>query len=322
MKKDAVNRIVVEGYLKDNTLATATSKDGVEYISGNITVATVDGMEYTLRYYSSKLKKDGTENKNYASLANALPSKTTTCAHLLETGSVRTFEEAKVSSSLVRCTGEMREEFWKGRDGDIHTMIRLRGISVRILAGKESFNPKAEFTLDAYIETLRPEVDKEGDETGRALIEAVVPLYGGSASKMTLVGSPDNGVSDFILSNWTAGNTYLMRGDLVKLRKETIQAAPAVASFGKKEEPRKVVEFIDERVITGGNVDPYDEENTFTREEITEMLVKRDEEMASEMAKEVPAARATGTQFGATDGATRPAPAATKKATAFDDIDF
>ena len=45
MKTDAVNRIVVEGYLKDNTLATATSKDGVEYISGNITVATVDGME-------------------------------------------------------------------------------------------------------------------------------------------------------------------------------------------------------------------------------------------------------------------------------------
>ena len=322
MKKDAVNRIVVEGYLKDNTLATATSKDGAEYISGNITVATVDGMEYTLRYYSSKLKKDGTENKNYASLANALPSKTTTCAHLLETGSVRTFEEAKVSSSLVRCTGEMREEFWKGRDGDIHTMIRLRGISVRILAGKESFNPKAEFTLDAYIESLRPEVDKEGDETGRALIEAVVPLYGGSASKMTLVGSPDNGVSDFILSNWTAGNTYLMRGDLVKLRKETIQAAPAVASFGKKEEPRKVVEFIDERVITGGNVDPYDEENTFTREEITEMLVKRDEEMERTKAQEVPAARATGTQFGTTGGATRPAPAATKKATAFDDIDF
>ena len=322
MKKDAVNRIVVEGYLKDNTLATATSKDGAEYISGNITVATVDGMEYTLRYYSSKLKKDGTENKNYASLANALPSKTTTCAHLLETGSVRTFEEAKVSSSLVRCTGEMREEFWKGRDGDIHTMIRLRGISVRILAGKESFNPKAEFTLDAYIESLRPEVDKEGDETGRALIEAVVPLYGGSASKMTLVGSPDNGVSDFILSNWTAGNTYLMRGDLVKLRKETVQAAPAVASFGKKEEPRKVVEFIDERVITGGNVDPYDEENTFTREEITEMLVKRDEEMERTKAQEVPAARATGTQFGTTGGATRPAPAATKKATAFDDIDF
>lgn len=322
MKTDAVNRIVVEGYLKDNTLATGTDKDGKEYISGNITVATVDGMEYTLKYRSSKLKKDGTENKIYASLANALPSKTTTCAHLLETGSVRTFEEAKVSSSLVRCTGEMREEFWKGRDGDIHTVIRLRGISVKILAGKESFNPKAEFTLDAYIETLRPEVDKEGDETGRALIEAVVPLYGGSASKITLVGSPDNGVSDFILSNWTAGNTYLMRGDLVKLRKETVRATPAVASFGKKEEPPKVVEFIDERVITGGNVDPYDEENTFTREEITEMLVKRDEEMASEMAKEVPAARATGTQFGATGGATRPTPAATKKATAFDDIDF
>ena len=112
-----------------------------------------------------------------------------------------------------------------------------------------------------------------------------------------------------------------MGGDLVKLRKETIQVAPAVASFGKKEEPRKVVEFIDERVITGGNVDPYDEENTFTREEITEMLVKRDEEMERTKAQEVPAARATGTQFGTT-GATRPAPTAPKKATVFDDIDF
>lgn len=315
------NRIVVEGYLKDNTLDVATGKQG-DYIGGNITVATTDGMEYTLRYYSAKLKKDGTENKMYSSLLEAQKSKTTTCAHLLETGAARSMEEAKRSATLVRCTGEMREDFWKGKDGEIHTAVRLRGISIRLLAGVDSFKPKAEFKVDAYLAGVRPEIKNE-EETGRAVVEAILPTYGGGASKINFIAPQENGIADYILGNFVVGGTYSIWGDLVKLRKETVQETPAVASFGRKEEPRVTVEFIDERIIVGGATMPYEEDDKryMSQKEMTERLVKREEEM--EEVKKATAPEGRGSFGAPSNGAPqRPAPAATADNSRFQNIDF
>lgn len=324
---DSRNFVRIEGYLKENTLALGRSKNTHEEIlSGSVTIMVSENEEYRLFYYTNRYKKlrpgetEREENRIYKDLVKLLPDKTTSFAKVLEVNKGATFESVKNSLTKVTATAKFEERFFKDRTDAVRAQNDVRGIS--LFADSKEFNPRSYFELDGFVTAVRNEKDKEGEETGRVIVEMGIVAFDGRTHKISFVSaSPEVAAA---LNDFAVNETYTIRGHLSRLRKTTtVQAVPTTGSFGEEARPQTVTEFIDERVITGGNTTPLQGEKAISLEDIKKGLVLRSEEMqrveASDNSKKstltvsAPTAKASG-DFGA--------PAAPSVAGKYDDIDF
>ena len=101
---------------------------------------------------------------------------------------------------------------------------------------------------------VREEIKNE-EETGRAILETMIPLYGGKLVPFEFVVAEDG--ADYVMDNYEKGNTVEIKGNIVNYQKvETFEKEMAFGSNKKETKTTTVREYL----VTGGT-EPYEEDN-------------------------------------------------------------
>lgn len=260
MAKESRNYVKIVGYLKDNTLALGKSKTGEDIISGSLTVLTDDNMEFRLFYYSKrwvKMRPGDTQQKEniyYKNLSALLPEKTTFLSNVLLSDPSATADSAKKDLTRVTCIGAFEERFWKGKSDELNSMIDIRGREARIFTGTDKGLKSTYFSVEPYVQSVRNEMDKNGEETGRVILTGILTDYFGTAHKITFIANNPQIAS--AMSYFELNNTYPMHGYLSKTKRVYVRGGVSSHAFGDAAEGKETIEFVDERIVSGGDTKP------------------------------------------------------------------
>ena len=270
--RQADNKVRIEGILREINL-----KEENDIISGEIIIATDVVSEHSVSVYVARLTKDKKENRAYKGIKTVM-TEYVSIAALVKDG--KTMEEAAALATKVR-TGNAtlgRNEFYA--NDELVSRPRIASNFFNRIDDEKTFEPKAEFELECYFEKIRKEV-KDGEETGRLLIDVIIPLYGGRVIPMELVAADD--VADYISSNYETKRTGSVWGDIVNIAERIVTKK---SGFGKDKEEVKT-NYTRELVITGGSEEQYDEdsEKAYTTAQIKEAWKVRETETLPELLK-------------------------------------
>lgn len=258
--KQADAIVTVEGILAEKKLEAVKTPDGKDVIRGSLVVKVDDTHMITLNVYVGKLTNAGTENRAYSGMLTVMNE----YKSIAEVG----IEEA----TKIRCrTGSLQPNTYIDRaTGEVRTNVRYSASFVNRVdeSSAKGFVPQATFEVEGYINSLRDEVDKTGEPTGRLILSLLVPTYK-MIEPLELIISEEN-ASDFE-SNFEIGQTAKFFGTLennVIVRERTVCMAFGTAA------PREEYDYIDERIVTGASK-PYGEEQAYTQEAIKAAMTER-----------------------------------------------
>ncbi|WP_310876980.1 hypothetical protein [Priestia megaterium] len=256
------NTVEITGVLAENRLEYYTSQDKKNYIRGQFDIKTGENESHTVRVFSSELKKDGKPSAGYKGFETVMN----------EYKSIQDVGEAEATKIMVR-SGTLEMNDYKGGDGMVRSFPQISTFSVSRPKSEVDAQPKAELTIEGYIQSIAPETDREGEETGRLKLKLVVGLYGGAVAPFEFI-APAGDIAEHIESNWEVGQTVTVFADIVN-RVET-KVIKKEVSFGKPKE-KTVTNTTREYVITGGS-EPYDTDDAkvYSTEAIKAALAERE----------------------------------------------
>ena len=322
--RQVVNKVTIEGYLRENNLELVRDKTGEEVIRGSLIIAIDDVRSCRVQFYVNKYKAlragetTKQENKSFAKLVEVLPGNTMSVASLMKDNASMDFETAKLSATKMWAFASLQEYLRKDEKGEVISSTTIRGISAGVKTESENhpFEPHATFEVEMYIESKRPEM-KDGEETGRIVLVGLVPEYDDSVSRIEFVTETGD-ATDYIEENYEVGQTVKVYGNVintfVRIEKEV-----AGGTFGRTLEPQYETKFTQEREIFGGTATPLDEDDELglKKEEIKKALTLRQQKINELPDKEQPAATSDAKR-----GFADSAPAAPKKKFTFDSGNF
>ena len=149
----------------------------------------------------------------------------------------------------VRVNGDIN--LYRSQNGNDVVSYKSNFFS-RVVEFDDTNTPCAEFEVEMFISSILPEMDKEGEETGRLIVSGWVPTYNG-IEPIKLIA--DEEVASAVDSTFEPGQTVTFYGNIVNSRVETITEIPV--AIGK---PRREVKvsYKNELVITGAS-EAYEE---------------------------------------------------------------
>lgn len=261
--RQAENKVFIEGILSENNLEVKEydkkMPDGttrkMKGIMGTLTIKVPFEDKDVIvkpKYFISQYKNDGNSNPVFERMAKTMESLVSIAASNEE------------EASRVRVSGaNLKENMYVGRDGEVRTGVPQISASFCDIVKKEDFKPAASFTLEFVVGQIQEEVDKEGIETGRVKVIAIIPSYGDKVDVLPLYSGNAN-VKDAISQYWDINNTVSAKGRL-DFTVETITKTIEMA-FGDSEE-RTYTNTKNAIVITGGS-EPLDGEKEYERTDI------------------------------------------------------
>lgn len=290
MAEKSKSPVVIEGYLKENTLKKGVKQDTREpIISGSLTLACEDNNEFKIFFYAKKYKnKQPGEttpavNKVYTNLAELTDEVTTSFAKILKINPNATFNSVKSEITAVTVYGNIEENFFVNRDGDVASTVRVRGSMAFKKENTVGFVPKAKFSVKAFVERVYRQKVDDGEETN-VFVQALIPSYGGRMNRITFVADNPS-VAEVVEDHWKKDMTVNFNGNLItQVITTTSQTGVTKGNhFGEIEEPTVTTTYRVERRIRGGDLDGIEigEDGAFTQEEINEGLKKREEDIAA-----------------------------------------
>lgn len=239
--RQADAKVAVAGIVSDKKLEM-TTKDGVRTIEGTLTIKTADTNFVQMRVRCSDKKKDGSENKTFAGVMTVMN----------EYKSIADVGEDE--ADRVRASGQIN--LFRSNNNGNEIVSYTSNFFNRIKANQE-FEPKAEFEIEMYIKSLVPEINKDGEETGRYKIVGWIPTFNGIEPLDLIV--PEE-LADVVSNTYEPKQTARFYGEIIQnVTYETIERPMA---FGVKKETK--ANFINELIVTGGSP-AYDAE---TEEEV------------------------------------------------------
>lgn len=301
MKDKITNRVDVMGYLRENNLQSSTTTKGDRVITGTLTVAFDKFNSIRINVYAiDKSPEKRTENKAYKALCNLLPNCTTSLKSQLEANPTATFDTVKDVVTKISAHCELQEYAFNDDNGKEQSRYKVQLLnwfdSIHVAAA-DKFIPEnigAKFTVDAYIESIRPEMKKVGEdveETGRFLVTGLTPNFAGLMQRITYVTEAGS-VSDYIQEHWRVGECTYFTGVVNNLM-VVEQKAGVQQGFGQSAANTTTTTFIEERMIRGGGQESFDanedgmEKAGFTSTDVKEGLVKRATKIAENANKQV-----------------------------------
>ncbi|MBO7691009.1 MAG: hypothetical protein J6T10_00060 [Methanobrevibacter sp.] len=290
MKDKVENKVDVVGYLRENNLEMKNTANG-RAIQGSVTVAFDNLNSIRIKVYAAeKSQSTGNANKTFVSLQSLLPEHTTSIKDQLEANPTATFDTVKDLATKIKAHAEFREYAVKDDNGTVssRTEVALKNWfdSIHVFNPNSVFEPGANFTIDAFIERIQPEMKKvansnDYEETGRYVITAITPDYNGTMHRITYI-TEAGAVSDHINANWRERETIQqMTGKVYNLMKVE-QKVENTQFFGQKPTSSAVTSFVEERLVRGGRsttIDANDsayEKAGFTTEDVKKGLIARD----------------------------------------------
>ena len=299
--RQAETRLTVEGILAEKTLEEVTT-DGKTSIRGNLVIQTTPENQVTINVYINKLTNAGAENKAYKGIETVM----NTYKSIAEVG----IDEA----TRVRITnGQVEPNTYYDAQGMEHTNVRYKSNFFTSLKASEELEPKANFEIELYVNSIMPEVNKDGEETGRIFVNGIVPLYSGCET-IKLIASNEiiDGINwaEAISDGYEIGQTGRFYGRVVNEKVETIKLIPMLGGATREEKSYKYNSGL---LITGAS-NPYEEENpnNYSLEAIQKGMAERElilaekKKKAMEKGNSNSGTSAASTKAAATSGRTAP----------------
>ena len=227
-------RVTVEGIVSEKDLKVVT-EEGKTRIEGNVTIKTGDTNFVRFNVRVNEKTNSGADNRTYTGIETVMN----------EYKSIA--EVGEDEADKVKVSGDLN--IFTGQNG---TSVGYRGNFFNRLRNLDEYDPKAEFSVETFISSIVPEVNTDGDETGRVIVNGWIPTYAG-IEPIKLVA--DGEVAAAVDSTFEPGQTVEFYGDVVNSRVEKITEIPV--AIGK---PRRKVEtsFKNELIITGAS-EAYEE---------------------------------------------------------------
>lgn len=232
-------KVFIEGLVSEKDL-TVKTEDGKTKISGSLTVKTSDVNFVKFNINANEKTNAGTDNKCYAGLVTVMNDYKTIA------------EVGETEADKVRVSGDLNL-YTSAQSGA--NIVGFKSNFFNRVKANEEFEQKAEFSVETFISSIIPEVNTDGDETGRILVKGWVPTYNG-IEPITLVAEDD--IASAVESTFEPGQTVEFMGDIVNNRIETVTEIPMAIGKPKK---KVKVDYKNELVITGAST-PYEEGET------------------------------------------------------------
>lgn len=237
--RQANAKVFIEGLVSEKDLAVKT-EDGKTKITGSLTVKTSDVNFVKFNINANEKTNAGTDNKCYAGLLTVMNEYKT----IAEVGEADA-DKVKVSGDLNLYTSTQSGANIVGFKSNFFNRVKPN----------EEFEQKAEFSVEVFISSIIPEVNTDGDETGRILVKGWVPTYNG-IEPITLYAADD--VASAVESMFEPGQTVEFNGDIINNKIETVTEIPMAIGKPKK---KVKVEYKNELLITGAST-AYEEGET------------------------------------------------------------
>lgn len=229
--------VSVEGVVSEVTLERGKAKNNpnVDNISGNITIKTDDTNFIRFMVNVNAKTKDGADNKTYAGIETVMS----------EYQSIAKVGEEQADKVRVS-KGDLN--LFTGKDG--REQVGYKANFFNRVTG--TYTPHAEFDAEMFISSMTPEMDRDGDETGRLIVKGWTVTFSG-VEPLTLVAPKE--IANAVESTFEIGQTAEFFGDIINSRIEKITEIPV--AIGK---PKQKVEtsYKNELIITGAS-EPYEE---------------------------------------------------------------
>ena len=156
-------------------------------------------------------------------------------------------------------------------NGQLFNNLQIRGKFINRLKSGEEYKPSAKFDVEMYIENIKEEV-KNDEETGRAIVKGILPIYGGKVIPIDFIADKEDEVADFVTSTFDKGDTVNFWGDVIN---EIVTKTKKKKGFGKANEDT-VTTSKRELLVTGGEPDAYEDDKAYDSSAIKKALAERE----------------------------------------------
>ena len=268
MLQEKTNAIEIVGYLSEVDLKEG-SKNNKDYIAGTIKVKTeeeINGVmtpiEIPISVFSNRLTNAGNDNPAYESLKNVQEKMTSIAACGSEEGATRV--------RIAQGMGSLRENtFVSPQTKTLVDSTRINGSFFNIANPNQ--DNTARFETVIFILNIKDEVDRNGDTTGRLIIQGAFPDYNGKLHVVPyVVGNKD--AVQHISSFWNKGDTVKVYGKIAYTFKT--ESFKEEVGFGEPIERKRTISK-KEFLITSGSPQGFDETEAFNAEDIKAGLIAR-----------------------------------------------
>jgi hypothetical protein len=280
--KQAENKVNIIGKLLSTTFRTGTTKTGQPYEGANVVVQvkqTYGGKEetseITVSMFATPFTTKGTPSPAYKSIQDLKG---------MNTAQNVGFDDA----AIVRLTGgSLSENAFVTKSGQVVDSWQIRSSFVNTVASSETV---ATFVAEIFIMDMHPELDRDGDSTGRLVIKGGLVQYGGKLDVIEfIVEDPES--ADYIERNWNINDTVTAKG---RIRVTSIEekSSGSESSWGE-DIPEATTRFVKELIITRGSDEGQDEDFAYDPVDIKKAfnVRKANLEQLQTDAKNAPAAK-------------------------------
>ena len=224
-------KAISEGIVSEIDLKEVT-EDGKKRIEGSVTVKTDDVNFIRYNVKVNEKTAAGTDNKTYAGIQTVMNE----YKSIAQVGEEEA-DRVRVSGDLNIFTGAM----------DRVTRIGYKSNFFNRLKNPDEMEQKAEFVAEVFISSITPEVNKDGEDTGRINVKGWTVTFAG-VEPITLVAEGE--IASAVDSTFEPGQTVEFYGDIINNRIEKITEIPV--AIGK---PRTKTEtsYKNELIITGAS---------------------------------------------------------------------
>lgn len=243
--REAVNRFDVVGILAEKNLEVKMINDK-EVIAGDLVIKTAPNSYIKVKVFTNRITNAGTESKSFTAFTTVMNE----YKSIAETGNE---EEADKVSAF----GKLSEgKPFLSQTGEVITSISNQISFISRVTDIAKYEPRAKWQGEVFVQGYKSELKKEDDdlvETGRKLMQVVVPTYGGKVFPMelVLVDIDNNGCIEFFEDNVKRGATVKVYCDLINSTEKIVQGT-TTGGFGKKE-PQVFTKVINERIAVGAD---------------------------------------------------------------------
>lgn len=258
------NKVNIVGLLSENNVELR-EKDGRKYVTGNIKIQITPENVIPINVFAFENTRAGTKNPAYTQIMSVYDKGISLAAC---GGDIS--KATKIRANTCRFEENM---FASRFNGNIVSSTRVTGSFFTLGANED---PKATFTCGINIRSIKEEVNSDGEETNRLLVEGALEQYN-RWDIVTFVAESQQAI-DYIRANWEKGDTVSVSGKIIGKTITQTVASDNENGFGEPEEETRTYHRV-EYVITSGS-EPKEDEFAYDKEKVKEGLADRERRKA------------------------------------------
>lgn len=268
MLKQTLNNVRIEGIVSEIDLQDTTfKKNGADVpgIKGTIKVRVdtkISGkdvvLEVPVQVFAGQYTNSGSPNPAYESAKKVMT----------DFVSIAASDEASADRIRITSGNIKMNDYYK--NSKLVSFPRVNS-SFFTKVKKEDCKPEASFNITFMVGSRKEELDKEGNETGRLIVNGAIVQYGGAVDVVPFI--VESAKAKEGVSMWEDGDTVTVKGKLnFSSRTETVVRK---MDFGDDEEYERTIS-VSELIITGGsNSLGEDDENKLDPAEVSKGIADR-----------------------------------------------